>query len=57
LSGHVTKSAGSSCYQLKYAKAESLILLRKMYYNRKSLKLTRKYLKIIQRLAIIGVIL
>lgn len=57
LSGHITKSVGSSCYQLRYAKAESLILLRKIYKNKKSLKLTRKYLKIIQRLAIIGVIL
>lgn len=57
LSGHISKSAESSCHQLRYAKGESLILLRKMYYNGKSLKLTRKYLKIIKRLAIIGVIL
>lgn len=57
ISGHITKAVSSSCYQLKYAKSESLILLRKIYQNKTSLKLTRKYLKIIERLAIIGVIL
>lgn len=57
ISGHITKAAKSSCYQLKYAKAESLVLLRKIYRNKQSFRLTRKYLKIIERLAIIGIIL
>jgi len=51
ISGHITHS--STVYQLKYAKAESLILLRKLYPNPKVLCLTRKRLKIIKMLAII----
>ncbi|MBU0546344.1 hypothetical protein KKA13_03765 [Patescibacteria group bacterium] len=50
--GHITKAANHACYQLKYAKAESLVLLKKIYYSNKNLRLTRKYLKIIKTLAI-----
>jgi len=44
--GHITKSALNSCYNLKYAKAESLKLLPKMYYTNKVVCLSRKRIKI-----------
>ena len=40
--------------QLKYAKADSLKLLRKMYYSRNAVSLSRKRLKIQKMLAIVG---
>ena len=51
--GHITKGL-ASVYQLKYAKADSLLLLRKMYYQKNLLSLTRKRLKIEQMLSIVG---
>lgn len=53
INGHITKASNHSCYQLKYAKADSLQLLPKMYYNPQATCLTRKRLKIHKALAII----
>jgi DNA-binding transcriptional regulator WhiA len=44
--GHVTTSARSSAYQLKYAKKEALAIIKKMYYNRRVVCLSRKREKI-----------
>lgn len=52
--GHMTKAATDSTYQLKYAKAESLIVLRAMYRNKKLFSLSRKKLKIEGVLGIVG---
>lgn len=46
INGHITKSVNSSVYQLKYAKAESLKLIPKLYYNKNIIYLRRKRLKI-----------
>ena len=54
IKGHITHHRGKSLYQLKYAKRESLKLLRKMYYSRRVVCLKRKRLKIKKALAIIG---
>lgn len=43
--GHIAKSAKNSAYQLRYAKAESLRLLRNLYSNAR-ISLSRKRLKI-----------
>ena len=51
--GHVT-GKNQKVYQLKYAKADSLIILRAMYPNRRTLSLSRKRLKIKEILSIIG---
>lgn len=52
--GHITRHREKSLYQLKYAKKESLKLLRKMYYSPNTICLKRKRLKIEKALAIIG---
>jgi hypothetical protein len=52
--GHVTKAQTQSVYQLKYAKKESLKILRKMYYHKDIACLSRKRLKIEQALRIVG---
>lgn len=44
--GHITKGVGSLVYQLKYAKAESLRLLPKMYYDNGVVCLGRKRTKV-----------
>ena len=54
IQGHITKSPNQSCYQLKYAKAESHKLLPNLYCRKDKLCLARKYLKIKNALAIIG---
>ncbi len=54
IQGHITKNKNSSVYQLKYAKAESLKLLRKLYYKKSVPCLTRKRLKVEQMLSIVG---
>jgi len=54
ISGHITKNRKSSIYQLKYAKAESLKLLPKLYYNPEVICLSRKRHKIEKALAVIG---
>jgi len=46
ISGHITKAKNNSCYQLKYAKRESQILLKKLYYKNNLICLSRKRLKI-----------
>lgn len=52
--GHIALSNGRSLQQLKYAKADSLKLLRKMYYARDVISLSRKRLKIVKMLATVG---
>lgn len=54
IKGHITKSINGSVYQLKYAKAESLKLLPKLYHDSKIVCLSRKRLKINKALGIIG---
>ena len=47
ISGHITgKGEKHTVYQLKYAKAESLLLLRMAYKRRNGVCLSRKKLKI-----------
>jgi hypothetical protein len=52
--GHITTSRSSCVVQLKYAKKESLIVLRKMYPNKTVVCLSRKRLKIERALGIVG---
>ncbi|MDP2947516.1 MAG: hypothetical protein Q8N88_05365 [Nanoarchaeota archaeon] len=54
INGHLT-TAGKNhrMWQLKYAKRESLVLLRKMYYSNKNIFLSRKKLKIDKALGIV----
>lgn len=54
IKGHVTKSVNQSTYQLKYAKTESVVLLKKMYNDPDSICLSRKKLKIMKILSIVG---
>ena len=55
LHGHMTHgSPGRVLHQLKYAKAESLKLLRKMYSRKNCIYLSRKRLKINKMLRIVG---
>lgn len=55
ITGHlVGKGEEGTVYQLKYAKADSLKLLRKMYYAPTVPSLSRKKLKIQKMLAIVG---
>lgn len=50
--GHISKARSeSSIYNLRYAKAESLVIIKKMYYNPHILSLTRKKVKIQKALA------
>ena len=44
--GHISKGISNSAYNLKYAKAESLKLFPKLYYNKDVICLRRKRLKI-----------
>lgn len=52
--GHITKDTNRTIRQLKYAKAESLLILRKLYPTKKEVCLKRKYLKIQKMMAIVG---
>ena len=54
INGHVTTNKSNSCLQLKYAKSDSLKLLKKMYYRKKLISLSRKKLKTIGILDIVG---
>ncbi|KKQ81675.1 MAG: Intein-containing protein [Parcubacteria group bacterium GW2011_GWF2_38_76] len=54
INGHITKDGKHSVYQLKYAKAESVILLKKLYYSNKVICLSRKRLKNEKILGMIG---
>ncbi len=53
--GHITKAKNSVIYQLKYAKQDSLMLLRKLYPRVDTVCLQRKRLKIQKALAIVGI--
>jgi hypothetical protein len=57
IKGHFTKTGKSPMYEIKYAKAESLQLLPKLYYNRDVVCLSRKRLKIEKALLVEGHIL
>ena len=52
--GHVTADGRRILTQLRYAKADSLKLLREMYRSRSRISLSRKRLKIVKMLAIVG---
>lgn len=52
INGHISKSGNNSVYQLKYAKAESLKLLHKIYYDSGVVCLSRKREKIEKALGI-----
>lgn len=54
IKGHVTSDGNNNVFQLKYAKKESLKLLKKLYYSDRNIFLLRKRLKISKALAIIG---
>lgn len=55
LRGHITgKGKERTIYQLKYAKAESIILLKRIYYDGNVMHLPRKRLKIQKMLSIVG---
>lgn len=54
IKGHITTNRTKSIFQLKYAKADSVLLLQKMYQNKNLPGLTRKRLKIKEMLRIIG---
>jgi hypothetical protein len=52
--GHISRDGKSSTQQLKYAKRESLHVLRYMYYAPSVICLRRKRLKIERMLRIVG---
>lgn len=52
--GHITYGGKKSTYNLKYAKAESIKILKKMFYSNNVVCLQRKRLKIKKALDIIG---
>jgi len=52
IKGHITKTKAHSCLSLKYAKRESDILLKNIYYQEDLPCLQRKRLKILQALSI-----
>jgi hypothetical protein len=54
VSGHISHDKKKSTYLLRYAKKESIIVLKKMYHNKAVPCLVRKRLKINRALAIIG---
>lgn len=54
ISGHITMDGRHTVQQLKYAKADSLKVLKKMYYSRDVTCLSRKRLKIEKMLRIVG---
>lgn len=52
--GHMTRDGRKITHQLKYAKSDSIVLLRKMFYSSDVLCLSRKRLKIEEMLGIVG---
>lgn len=54
IKGHISKAINNSVYQLKYAKSESMQLLKNIYNKNVQYFLKRKYLKIKKCLGIIG---
>ncbi len=55
IKGRINKSANSSVYQLRFAKAESVKILRKIYYKNSVICLSRKKLKIQKALSIVNI--
>ena len=55
IQGHITKAKNSVIYQLKYAKQDSLKILKKLYPQPNIICLERKRLKIQKALATIGI--
>jgi len=55
--GHITHDGRRITYHLKYAKKDSLKILKRMYYNPDIIYLKRKYLKIEKALSTIGLTL
>lgn len=55
INGHITKDGRGITHQLKYAKSDSLRVLRKMYTDRRTIHLSRKRLKIERALGTVGV--
>jgi len=51
--GNISRAQGTSCYQLKYAKKESIGIFRFMYYKRSVRCLSRKRLKVEKILSIL----
>ena len=54
IKGHISKSVTDSIYKLKYAKAESLKLLPKLYYHDSVVCLSRKRQKIEKALVVVN---
>jgi len=52
--GHLTRDGRKITFQLKYAKADSMKVLRSMYHSKEVLCLSRKRLKIEEMLRIVG---
>jgi intein-encoded DNA endonuclease-like protein len=52
--GHITHDGKRTTMQLKYAKADSLKLLRRMYHAEDAVSLSRKRLKVEKTLGIVG---
>lgn len=52
--GHITKTGKTPMYEIKYAKAESLKLLPRLYYNADVVCLSRKRKKIEKALAVVN---
>ncbi len=53
MQGHISKSKRKgSIYNLRYAKKDSLVILKKIYYNQKVVCLSRKRIKIEKALAV-----
>ncbi len=54
VNGHITSGGKHIIYQLKYAKRESRIIIKKLYPNQQIICLARKRLKIQKALGIIN---
>ena len=54
VNGYLTKAKGQSVIQLRYAKREALIIIKKIYSKKASICLSRKRLKIQKALRIVG---
>lgn len=54
IKGHLTQDGNKLTYQLKYAKKDSLVILKQIYKSKKSVFLKRKHLKVRRALAIMG---
>jgi hypothetical protein len=50
--GHIGKDGRGATYQMKYAKKEALVIIKKMYYTRRVVCLSRKRVKVEKALAV-----